>query len=379
MAVCVAAVLVAVLAAPPSVDAAVPQQATAGPAISAAPTCVTAGVATRVVILGANWAPGPVVLEQSTAGVVAPLGTATARTSPVRQRPGSFSFTATITATAPFRIIGRQLGGEVNAATDVVVATSPCPVQISAKPPCLTTAGPVQVSGSGFTPGSQIPVDVDPFGNAETPSSQTVAVDQDGRFTTTVEVPFTGATVPIIATRPSTSVIAVLPPARAVVFIDPCPPPPPTTTTSTTRPPNITTTTGGRVAQPTTTVTTVPTPPPDIPPLDVPTPGATAEVSFSPRTVRPGRCVVVVVAAAPPGLPVVARFADGPPVTSQTSPAGGAVLSLCHPHDSGIPLGPVKVILGIGPVAPVPVFTVLRVPARPQPPLLQSGADGRRS
>lgn len=375
-----AAVLAAVVPAGSGVDAAVPQQAAAGPVISVAPTCITAGVATRVVILGANWAPGPVALERNTAGAVVPVGTATPRTSPVRQRPGSFSFTATITATASFRIVGKQQGGEVNAAADVIVLSTPCPVQISAKPSCLTTAGPVQVSGSGFAPGSQIPLDVDPFGNAETPSSQSVAVDKDGRFTTTVEVPFTGATVPIIATRPSTATIAVIPPARAVVFIDPCPPPPPTTTTTTTRPPpNITTTTGGKVAQPTTTVTTVPTPPPDIPPLDVPTPGATAEVSFSPRTVRPGRCVVVVVAAAPPGIPVVARFADGPPVNSQTSPAGGAVLSLCHPHDSGMPLGPVKIILGIGPAPPVPVFTVLRVPARPQPPLLQSGADGRRS
>jgi len=62
-----------------------------------------------------------------------------------------------------------------------------------------------------------------------------------------------------------------------------------------------------------------------------------------------------------------------------TGPDGGAVLSVCHPHDSGTPLGPVKVLIGIGPLAPVPVFTILRVPPRPQPPLLQSGADSRRS
>jgi len=69
-------------------------------------------------------------------------------------------------------------------------------------------------------------------------------------------------------------------------------------------------------------------------------------------------------------LAVVARFADGPPVNGVTRPGGGAVLSVCHPHDSGTPLGPVKVLIGIGPLPPVPVFTILRVPPRPQPPLL---------
>jgi hypothetical protein len=368
----VVAVLVAVLPSPLAVDAAVVLQS-----ISVAPTCVAPGVATRVVILGASWAPGPVTLEQNTGRLTTPLGTATARTSPVRQRPGSFSFTVTVTAAAAFRVIGRQ--GNLAAAADVAVQST-CPLQISAKPPCLAAAGPVQVSGSGFVPGSSIPIDVDPFGNAETPSSQEVSVARDGTFSTTVEVPFSGATVPIIATRPSTSATAVIPAARAVAFVDPCPPPP--TTTTTTKPPVRVTTTAPKVAQRTTTTkpndTPPPSVPPDIPPIDVPTPGATAEVSFSPRTVRPGRCVVLVVAAAPPALPVVARYADGPPVTSQTGPAGGAVLSLCHPHDSGMPLGPVKILVGIGPAAPVPLFTVLRVPTRPQPPLLQAGADGRR-
>lgn len=372
MVVSVVAVLVAVVPAPLDVEAAAVLQS-----ISAAPTCIAPGVATRVVILGANWAPGPVALEQNTAGVITQIGTATARTSPVRHRPGSFSFTATITATAPFRVIGRQQGGEVSAATDVAVQTG-CQPQLSAKPPCLTTAGPVQVSGSGFTPGSQVPIDVDPFGDAETPSSQNVAVDQGGAFTTTVEIPFTGATVPIIATRPSTTFTAVVPAARAVAFVDPCPPPR-TTTTSTTGPRPQVTTTLAKVAPTTTTTSVPPGIPPDIPPVDVPTPGTPAEVSYSPRTVRPGRCVVVVIASAPPALPVVARFEDGPPVNGQTSASGAAVLSLCHPHDSGMPLGPVKILLGIGPVAPIPVFTVLRVPPRPQPPLLQHGADGRRS
>ena len=351
-------------------------QAAAGPALGLAPTCMVPGVATRLVIFGANWVPGPVTLERNSAGITTPLGTATARTSPVRKQPGSFSLTVTVTATGPFRVTGRQ-GPEPRAAVDVVVQST-CAPQITVKPPCLSASGPVQVSGSGFVPGSKIPLDVDPFGDAETPSAQEVGVARDGTFSTTVEVPFAGATVPIIATRPSTATVAVIPAARAVAFVDPCPPPPTTTTTSTTRPQPRVTTTLPRVVR-TTTSTTRPTDvPPDIPPLEVPTPGATAEVSYSPRTVRPGRCVVVVVAAAPPGLPVLARFADGPPVTSQTSPTGGAVLSLCQRHDSGMPLGPVKILIGIGPAPPVPVFTVLRVPPRPQPPLLQSGADGRR-
>ena len=107
--------------------------------------------------------------------------------------------------------------------------------------------------------------------------------------------------------------------------------------------------------------------------------GPSAQVSISPRTVRPGRCSVIVVSSAPAALPVTARFADGPPVSGVTGLGGGTVLSVCQSHDSGAKLGPVRVLIGIGPAAPVPVFTVLRVPARPQPPLLQSGADGRRS
>jgi len=88
---------------------------------------------------------------------------------------------------------------------------------------------------------------------------------------------------------------------------------------------------------------------------------------------------VVVISAAPPAIAVVARYADGPPVAGQTGATGGAVLSLCEPHDSGGRLGPVKVLIGIGPGPPVPVFTELRVPRRPQAPLLQAGADARRS
>ncbi len=346
-------------------------------AVAVAPTCVVAGVATRMVILGVGWSNGAVELTQNES----PLGTATARTSPVRQQAGSFSFSTTITADGPFRISARQ-GELVRSAS--VAAQSGCPLQISLKPPCLSGPGLVQVSGTGFGAGSQVPIDVDPFGNTETLSA-TVTADKGGTFSTSVNVPFTDVAVPIVATRPSTTGTAVIPPSRAVAFVDPCPPPPSTTTTtSTTRaPPGGTTTTTTGTVGPTTTTTTLPigVPPPGVPPVNIPTPtpGDTAQVSISPNTVRPGRCNVIVVSAAPPALAVIVQYADGPPVTGQTNPAGGTVLSVCHPHDSGMPLGPVNVLIGIGPLAPTPVFTVLRVPARPQPPLLQSGADSRRS
>jgi hypothetical protein len=344
--------------------------------VSAAPTCVAPGVATRVVIYGSGWPGETVTLSRNEAGVTTPLGTATPRTSPVRNQAGSFSATRTITAGASFRITAAV--GELVRNVDVAVSTS-CPLLLTVKPDCLSAPGtvPVQVTGANFVPGSQVPLEVDPFGNAEA-QPLTVGADKDGAFSTAVPVAFAGAPVPIVASRFNNATTVVLPPVRAVAFVNPCPPA--GTTTSTTRPPANTTTTRPK-AGPTTTTGAPPPgdPPPEVPPVRVPTPGATADVSISPLTVRPGRCVVIVVAAAPPALPVIARFADGPPVNGVTGPDGGAVVSVCHSHDSGIPLGPVKVLIGIGPAPPAPVFTVLRVPPRPQPPLLQSGSDSRRS
>jgi len=373
--------------------------ATAPPIISVAPTCVTLGATTRMVIYGQGWALSPVTLSRvNSAGVVTALGTAMPRLSPVRQQPGSFSFTATVTGDAPFQITATQVGAQARPAS--VAVTSGC-LSMSVNPPCLSGPGAVQVSGAGFVAGP-VSIDVDPFGDAETASSMSATAGKDGNFTATVDVPFRGATVPIVATGVGTVVSA----SRGVAFVDPCPPPPPPTTTttgttSTTRTTVTTTvTTGttrttGTTGTTGTTATTTPTSgtsttvasttstttvvtPPVVPPVTVPTPGSTAQVSISPNTIRPGRCSVVVFAAAP-ALAVIARFADGPPVNGQTGSDGRAVLSICEPYDSGARLGPLNVLIGIGSLPPAPVFSVLRVPRRPQPPLLESGADSRRS
>ena len=343
--------------------------------IAVAPTCIAPGVATRVVIYGDSWPPGSVQLSRTTPGGPVQLGSVPTRTSPVRQRPGTYTSTVTLTADAPFTVTAAQ--GEFAVSANVLVRTD-CPLQISARPPCLTAPGKVLVSGTGFAADSNVPVDVDPYGNSEALPLSTTA-DKPGNISVPVDIPFSGAPVPIVATRgPSSVTAANVPPSRAVTFIDPCPPP---ATTSTTAAPVGTTTTQGSKVGPTTTAAVPPPgiPAPDMPPLTIPIPDATVEVRYSPRTVRPGRCVVILIGRAPPGLPVVARFADGFPVSGQTGPEGGAVLSVCHPHDSGLTIGAVNVLLGIGPLAPAPAFTVLRVPPRPQPPLLQPGADGRRS
>lgn len=343
-----------------------------GPVVAVAPSCVVPGVATQVVIWGASWPAGQVVLRRRSGRVFTPVGTAESRTSP-RGRPGTFTLTTTVAADEPFQIVASQ--PDISAVSNPVAAAPACPPQITVAPTCLRGPGKVTVNGTGFAPGA-VGVIADPFGAAES-EVQTADASTAGAFSLVLDVPFAGGTVPIIATQFSGISTVSLPPTRAVAFVGPCPPDPPRTTTSTTRPPPGTTTTTGADPGTTTTATTVPAP--GIPPVTVPTPGATAQVTISPRTVRPGRCNVIVVSAAPPGLPVVARYVDAPPVSGQTDPGGGTVLSICHPHDSGVPLGPVQVLIGIGPMAPMPVFTVLRVPPRPQPPLLQSGGDSRRS
>lgn len=342
--------------------------------VTVAPSCIAPGVATRIVILGAGWANGPVELSSVSAGASIALGTPTAATSPVRQQPGSFSLTTTVTASAPFRVAARQPASQRSSAVSVQVQSG-CPLQLSVKPPCLGAPGSGTVSGAGFPPGQQVPIEVDPYGPGEQ-QPQAATAGANGSFTTVVAVPFTGATVPIVASSLAAFGGTDLPDARAVAFVAPCPPPA-TTITSTTRP--LVTTTSARPGVTTTTVGPPPgtTPPPPPPPPPVVLPGAKATIS--PTTVRPGRCAVVVISEAPPATGVVARFADRAPVSAQTGPTGGAVLSLCEPHDSGQPLGPVAVLIGLGPAAPAPVFVELRVPRRPQSPLLQSGADTRRS
>lgn len=365
--------LVVLLAGLGPVPEAMAQSATS---VAMAPSCVPPGVSTRIVVLGAGWPDGPVVLSRLSGRTTTPVGTATARPSPVGGQAGTFTFIGTVTSDAPFRIVASR--GEISRASDIVAVSASCPAQVSVVPPCSKGPGRPTVSGTGFVPGT-VSIIADPFGAAESPP-QTAAVDKAGVFSTAFDVAFGGAAVPIVATQPSPVGTVSLPPIRAVAFVDPCPPDPLPTTTSTRGEPT-TTSTNTTAPKPGVTTTTVTPPggdpPPGNPPITVP--GATAKVSISPSTVRPGRCAVLVVSAAPPALPVVARYADGPAVNAQTGPDGGTVLSLCHAHDSGVPLGPVKVLIGIGPLAPVPVFTVLRVPPRPQPPLLQSGADSRRS
>ena len=336
----------------------------AGPAVEIWPDCVRQGATARIQIVGFRWALGsPVQLFHNGTAI----GTGTVRST---QSGTGFTFVAEVPATGLFVVTAQQ--GRFQAVDRVQVSTVPCPGQVTVAPTCLRAKGDVQVSGSGFGPGSVVQVYADLFGPAEAQVSMDAS--EQGTFSIAVPVGFSGGTVPI-------AVVGLLRgdefPTRFVAFVDPCPPPP-TTTTTTTRPAPVRTTTTTATTQPVTT-TTIASTPPQIPPAQVPTQGATAAVSISPRTVRPGRCAVIVIAAAPPGLPVVVRFADGPPVTSQVGPAGGTVASVCHPHDSGLRLGPVQVLLAIGAVEPIPVFTVLRVPARPQPPLLQAGADGRRS
>jgi hypothetical protein len=229
----------------------------------------------------------------------------------------------------------------------------------------------VDVSGSGFQRFSPLTVVADPFGNAER-ARVPITTDGNGSYGTTIEVNFAGAAVPIVVS-PSNQEGE----HSVVGFLLPCPPPQ-TTTPTITRPPQTT-----LPPDPGTTTTTVlvpgDPPPVEVPPVTIPGVDPTVKVSISPYTIRPGRCVVLVVSAAPPGLVVVARFQDGSPVSAAAGPGGGVVLSLCHSHDSGVPLGPVQVLIGMGTAAPQPVFTVLRVPARPQPPMLQAAADGRRS
>ncbi len=348
-----------------------------GPVLFVAPTCLPRGATARVVVLGAGWAPGPVTLSRvDEDGTTAPVGTATARTSPAGIA-GSFSITITVTATATFAIRADQDDSETSRSDSVAVPTG-CRPQVSVRPPCLKAPGTVQVNGTGF-PAGRVQIQVDPFGNAEA-ASQFASVDATGAFAATATIAVTGAAVPVVVSLVPSGATNGPQSTRTAAFVDPCPPDP---TTSTTRraPPDPGP--GTTAPQPGPTTTTGAPPPadpvPGVPPVIVPGPGVSAQVSISPRTIRPGRCAVLVVAAAPQALAVVARFADGPPVNGQTGPDGRAVLSVCHAHASGIPLGPVVVLFGLGAVAPTPAFTVLRVPPRPQPPLLQSGSDSRRS
>jgi len=356
-------VLLALLPAPTALAQSVPR-------LGVAPFCVAPGIAARIVILGEGWGPGPVNLFQSTG---ASIGSVTPGTSPARGQAGAFSFSTTITADGSFEIIATQ--GNAVARTFLRVLSDCPPLPLSVTLSCRTVPGALQVSGTGFDPGLEVQVDIDPFGNAETLPQVTLA-SGTGSFAANFDVRrLTGATVPVVATQPSGLSPAAAGKRRAVAFfkLDPCSPPP-TPPTVGTNPPK-----SGTTSSTTTTTTATIGVPPLVPPATVPTPGARALATISPTTVRPGRCAVVVISAAPATTPVVARFADRPSVGGQTGPTGLAVLSLCEPHNSGAPLGSVKVLIGIGPGPPVPVFDELRVPRRPEPPLLQSGADIRRS
>lgn len=363
--------LSAMLAAPPA--GSLPQQS---PPISftVAPSCAQVGVSTRLVIVGAGWYDRDVTIRVNADGKITTIGPVRPRNSPVRPEAGR-GFSVITSATAVKQLLVTATDGELTREAQVLLRST-CP-QVAVKPTCLAGPGTVEVTGSGFVPG-KVPIQVDPFGNAETPPQDATA-DRAGNFRAPVVVPFKGGPVPIVVTRFGPPTTGVVVSGLLVVFVDPCSPPV-TTTTSTTRrstpdttaPLGVTTTS----SVPTGTPPPPGTPPPGEPPVTV---GPTARVSISPRTVRPGRCVVIVVSAAPAALPVTARFADGPLVNGVTGPGGGTVLSVCQSHDSGAALGPVKVLIGVGSLAPVPAFTVLRVPPRPQPPLLQSGADGRRS
>ena len=361
-------VVVAVLAA--MLPVAVPAGAEEHGTITVAPTCVAAGVPTRIVILGRSWEAGPVALSATTGAVTTQLGSATPRTSPVGQQPGSFSFGATVTATPPTLEVTALQG--TNKRTVTVFVQSVCPWQLTAKPACLSVPGQVTVSGTGFTFGTSVVMAVDPFGNAEAPPQNVPTTN--GSFTANVTLPALTGPIPIVVSQQGTAGISVSQSIRGVVFVDPCPPPATTTTvrqTTTTR--GVTTT----AAVPGTTTTLVLGIPPEVP-GETP-PGTPVKVSISPRTVRPGRCVVLVLSDAPPAAPVTARFADGPPVPGTIGPDGRAVVSVCVPHDSGGRLGPVAMVLAIAAFPPVTLSSVLRVPPRPQPPLLQAGSDSRRS
>ncbi|MEO5680534.1 MAG: hypothetical protein ABIS47_12790 [Acidimicrobiales bacterium] len=355
--------------------------AQAAPSIQVAPTCAV-GNPVRIDILGQSWQAGkPVAISVRIGDVTTSRGTVIPQaTSPVSQRPGSFSFVASVATTSNFDVIATQ-GKSLSTAT-VGVDTN-CGYGISVKPPCLSGPGTVRVTGFGFPSNTRVPVDVDPLGNAEA-ATQQASTDGNGSFAIALALPAPTGPIPIVASRRFSSVpgggdvVAVFV-SLAVAFVDPCPPPPSTTTTRTT--PGTTGTVPGTTST-TGTTTTVVVPPTVPPPVGVPPvtpPGTPASISISPRTLRPGRCAVLVISGAPPSVPVVARFDDGPPVNAQTRPDGGAVMSICVPHDAGNRLGPVGVVLTLGSFGPAPVFTELRVPARPQPPLLQAGADDRRS
>lgn len=368
----VLAVLAAVLVGPGPSAA----QSTNGPSLLVAPTCVRSGQATRILILGLGWPDGPVALAAGEGPDASnDLGTATPRVSPVSQQKGSFSFFATVTATSSLEVVARSQQSEVTRSTSVSVQST-CPFGATVTPTCLGGAGDVQVSGAGFEANRPASIIVDPLGDAEAqrPAAQTNA---SGAFTATVPLPAPKGPIPVLVTQTSSTVVAAPIVRRAVAFVDPCPPPAPTTTSTTRRPAQATTTTAARQDTTTTSVTVPPGVPPEVPPATVP--GTPIQVSIFPNTVRPGRCAVLAIAAAPPGAPVVARFADGPNVNAQTGPDGRAVVSVCVPHSSGNLLGPVDVVVTIGAFGPAPLFRVLRVPARPQPPLLQASADGRRS
>lgn len=358
------AALVSVLQAP------LPAGGQVGNSLFVAPTCMTPGTA-RILVLGQGWLSSPVQLSMvASTGATTPLGTVNPQT--VGQRVGAFSFVATVTATTGFEVVATQ--SDARPLREPVAVQNACGFQLSARPTCLSGPGTVEVVGSGFLKDSEVGVIVDPFGDAERelPNATTGGT---GSFTATVDLPARQRPIPIVVSQSSPREGAAGELILAVVFIDPCPPP--GTTTSATRPRSTTTTaTTAAVKDTTTTVTTI-TQPPEVPP-ETP-PGTTVQVSISPKTVRPGRCVVLVMANAPAGAPVVARFADGPPVNAQVGPDGRTVVSVCVPHDSGGRLGPVAIVLSIGSFGPAPISTVLRVPSRPQPPLLQSAGDTLRS
>lgn len=339
--------------------------------IAVAPSCVEAGVPTRILVLGRDWGSGPVELLATTGGVTTPLGRVTPRISPRSQQPGTFSFVATVTpAPQLLEVTAAQERGPKRSVSVSVQST--CPQQLSVKPPCLGAAGTVEVSGSGFTLAGSVRVDVDPFGDAEAPPQDVPT--NGGAFAASVSLPLPTRPIPILVSQVSRATTAALV-IREVVFVDPCPPPASTSTTrGTTTTVGGTTTTAGAAG---TTTTLALGTPPELP-TETP-PGTTVKVSISPRTVRPGRCAVLVIWDAPAGAAVMARFADGPPVNAQIGGDGRKVVSVCVPHDSGGRLGAVGVLLSIGPLGPVEIAKVLRVPSRAQPPLLQVGSDSRRS
>ncbi|MFE7408003.1 choice-of-anchor G family protein, partial [Isoptericola sp. NPDC057559] len=169
---------------PSGVTPTTPLAVTAAPAIVADPAIVPAGGTTTVT--GENFTPGGDVLVQLTDGSGAPVGDPVTGTA---GDDGTLSVdlpTAAGTAAGGYTVVATDASTGATADTTLTVTDAP---SVALDPATVVPGGTTTVTGAGFTPGSDVTVQLtDPDGNA-VGDPVTVPATADGAVTTPLTVP----------------------------------------------------------------------------------------------------------------------------------------------------------------------------------------------